>query len=198
LDTAEQGGLGLTSQHYALVPGDLRELESLKATLLHSPSSSQSNATLLDPSLPTLLLLECVLVYLPPSATSNLLSFFASTFLEGSVVSYDPFGLNDSFGQVMKRNLAMRGLSLPGADSTPDLASLTSRLEANGFEGTTTGAISIKQIRESVLPRDEVDRVNKIEQIDEVEELNLVLDHYAVSWGTVTLGSKPRIALTST
>lgn len=28
-------------------------------------------------------------------------------------------------------------------------------------------------------------RVAKIEQIDEVEELNLVLEHYAVSWGNV-------------
>jgi [phosphatase 2A protein]-leucine-carboxy methyltransferase len=27
--------------------------------------------------------------------------------------------------------------------------------------------------------------VAKIEQIDEVEELNLVLDHYAVTWGNL-------------
>lgn len=31
-------------------------------------------------------------------------------------------------------------------------------------------------------------RVAKIEQIDEVEELNLILEHYAVSWGNVSKG----------
>jgi hypothetical protein len=29
-----------------------------------------------------------------------------------------------------------------------------------------------------------------IERIDEVEELNLVLDHYAVTWGSVQAGEK--------
>lgn len=31
-------------------------------------------------------------------------------------------------------------------------------------------------------------RVAAIERIDEVEELNLVLDHYAVTWGSVRAG----------
>lgn len=97
------GGTSLLSPLYFLLPGDLRDLSSLSSALL-----SFSNP-ILDPALPTLLLAECVLVYLPPSATSELLVWFASMFeKEGSAaVSYDPFGLQDSFGQVMIRNLAV-------------------------------------------------------------------------------------------
>lgn len=32
--------------------------------------------------------------------------------------------------------------------------------------------------------------VAKIEQIDEVEELNLVLEHYAVTWGSLGSGDE--------
>lgn len=35
-------------------------------------------------------------------------------------------------------------------------------------------------------------RVAKIEMIDEVEELNLVLEHYAITWGSV---GAPKIGL---
>ncbi|GAA5912715.1 leucine carboxy methyltransferase [Sporobolomyces salmoneus] len=187
----EQGGLGLSSPLYAILPGDLRDVPSLSLSLFLSQGGAPPH---LDPSLPTLLLLECVLVYLTPEKTNDLLKFFTSTFKEGCVVAYDPFGLDDSFGEVMKRNLAMRGLSLPGSRSTPTLDSLSRRLESNGFLGSGN-SLSIKQIRESIIPRDDLERVNKIEQIDEVEELNLVLDHYAISWSHVSGASSDSLRI---
>ncbi|GAA5961656.1 hypothetical protein JCM8115_004724 [Rhodotorula mucilaginosa] len=180
----ERGGLGLSSEHYTLVPGDLRHLEQLSESLLGGTSTRPP----LDPTLPTLLLLECVLVYLEPEITASLLSWFCDTFRQArgsAIVGYDPFRLQDQFGTVMKRNLALRSLTLPGADSTPTLASLTDRFVAAGVKGPC-GALSIKQIRDDVIPVEELERVAKIEQIDEVEELNLVLEHYAVSWANVT------------
>ncbi|GAA6013679.1 hypothetical protein JCM10207_004817 [Rhodosporidiobolus poonsookiae] len=182
----ELGGQGLTSPLYALLPGDLRSLPSLSQLLSPPPSSPSSSEPILDPTLPTLLLLECVSVYLDPSVTDALLGWFASTFgASGSaVVGYDPYALDDAFGQVMKRNLAMRNLSLPGAASTPSLASLTDRLRRNGLKGTC-GALSVREIRERCVPVEENERVAKLEPLDEVEELNLVLEHYAVSWGNV-------------
>ena len=174
---AEQGGLGLSSPLYAVIPGDLRDVNELSNSLMSA--SSSDTAPLLDPSLPTLLLLECVLVYLAPSKTNDLLSFFSSMFKNGCAVSYDPFGLDDNFGQVMKRNLAvgfslifclfhpasltltssfqMRGLSLPGSGETLTLQSLTQRLRTNGFAGSCD-SLSIKQIRESIIPQDELER----------------------------------------
>ncbi|GAA5823863.1 hypothetical protein JCM11251_003323 [Rhodosporidiobolus azoricus] len=191
----DQGGLGLSSPLYGLLPGDLRSLPSLADSLLSSTSaqsvpSASDSTPLLDPSLPTLLLLECVIIYLQPEVTDNVLSWFSETFggaTGSAVVSYDPFGLEDQFGTVMKRNLAARNLSLPGAASTPTLSSLIERLRRNGIKGEC-GALSVKEIREEVVPRKERERIAKIEQIDEVEELNLVLSHYAVAWGNLSEG----------
>ncbi|BGP57235.1 hypothetical protein JCM8202_005328 [Rhodotorula sphaerocarpa] len=192
----QRGGLGLSSSRYALVPGDLRDLPALAASLVGGIEPSRSDPDPppppppspppLDPSLPTLLLLECVLVYLNSETTENLLRWFCETFTAPGtcIVAYDPFGLQDQFGIVMRRNLAARSLALPGADSTPTLEALTRRLAAAGAQGSV-GAKSIKQIRDECIPRDELQRVAKIEQIDEVEELNLVLEHYAVSWANV-------------
>ncbi|ORY88984.1 leucine carboxyl methyltransferase 1 [Leucosporidium creatinivorum] len=170
-----QGGTALHSPLYSLLPTDLRSL----------PTLSSSLSPILDPSIPTLLLAECVLIYLPPSSTSDLLHWFAETFVKdgSAAVSYDPFGLQDNFGQVMIRNLATRNLSLPAAPTTPTLNSLSNRLIDAGF--SSANSLSIAQIREGVLPKEEAARVAKIEQIDEVEELNLVLQHYAVTWGSL-------------
>ncbi|GAA6005067.1 leucine carboxy methyltransferase [Rhodotorula paludigena] len=184
----EQGGLALSSPLYTLLPGDLRSLSALSESLL-SPSTSPTYGAPLSPSLPTLLLVECVLVYLESAATDALLSWFASTWgadggAGGAIVEYDPFGLEDQFGAVMRRNLAVRSISLPGASSTPSLASLTERLRRAGVRGET-GALSVRQIRDRCIDADEVERVARIEQLDEVEELNLVLEHYAVAWGNL-------------
>ena len=98
------------SPKYHLLPADLRlpPSEILEPMLLspidHVPDS------ILDPSLPTLLLFECVLAYLFPSASSQLLDWFVKfikkspTGVLGCVV-YEMFGLNDSFGRVMVDNL---------------------------------------------------------------------------------------------
>lgn len=209
----ERGGLGLSSEHYTLLPGDLRHLDQLSDSLLGvgNPTTTSSNKPPLDRTLPTLLLLECVLVYLEPGITSALLTWFCETFHQAhgsAIVGYDPFRLQDQFGTVMKRNLAvslfsgfrihlvlesaqvvpfgaarqsrrvessnccsrltrflpspdapaqLRSLALPGADSTPTLDSLTDRFVAAGVKGSC-GALSIKKIRDGVIPVEELER----------------------------------------
>ncbi|GAA5930745.1 hypothetical protein JCM3775_003855 [Rhodotorula graminis] len=202
----EHGGQGLSSTLYSLLPGDIRSLDGLTSSLVSPTSSSSAPSSSdppaptrtapLSPSLPTLLLLECVLVYVPPAAADALLAWFARTWGAarpggaedrapgGAVVMYDPFGLDDKFGEVMRRNLAARGLSLPGAPATPTLESLEARLMRAGARGQV-GSRTVREIRERCLPREELERVNALERIDEVEELNLVLEHYAVSWANL-------------
>lgn len=51
----------------------------------------------------------------------------------------------------------LRSLTLPGADSTPTLASLTSRLQNNGITGST-GSMSVREIRDEVVPVEEKER----------------------------------------
>lgn len=53
--------------------------------------------------------------------------------------------------------LQLRSLSLPGADETPTLASLSERLKLAGARGPG-GAMTIKQIRDEVIPIEELQR----------------------------------------
>ena len=95
---------------YHLLATDLRRppVETLEPLL-----ASQS-PPLLSCSLPTLLLFECVLVYMEPGASNGILRWFtdyfstpaaeASRSVLGCVV-YEMFALEDSFGKVMVNNL---------------------------------------------------------------------------------------------
>ena len=110
LSGVAQGGTTLHSQTYHLLPADLRlPPTEILEPMLFSPIDSASDS-ILDPSLPTLLLFECVLAYIPPPASSQLLDWFikfikkSPTGVLGCVV-YEMFGLNDSFGRVMVDNL---------------------------------------------------------------------------------------------
>ncbi len=107
LQCPANGGTALHSPVYHLLAADLRKppAESL-APLLTSPSP---NGPLLSPSLPTLLLFECVLVYMSPEASQDILQWFTDYFAGGSgilgCIVYEMFALEDSFGKVMVNNL---------------------------------------------------------------------------------------------
>lgn len=74
-----------------------------------------------------------------------------------------------------------RGVSLPGAEPYLDLASLSRRFLDLGF--TTAQAVTLREIRRRYIDSRELQRLSQLEMLDEVEELELVLDHYAISWG---------------
>ncbi|KIM40334.1 hypothetical protein M413DRAFT_73872 [Hebeloma cylindrosporum] len=181
-----QGGTALHSPQYYLLPGDLRQPPSeLLEPMLFSPREN-GRAAILDPSLPTLLLFECVLVYMSPSSSSRLLEWFvqihkrARTGALGCIV-YEMFGLNDAFGRVMINNLRERQIYLPGAEPYPTSESLLDRFLKTGFSAAR--ALTLKEIRKSYIPSEELERTSKLEFLDETEELDLVLAHYAISWG---------------
>jgi len=111
LTSVENGGTTLHSAKYHLLPADLRTPpnESIAPLLTStSPSSPTKESPILSPDLPTLLLFECVLVYVAPEASQTLTQWFVDYFASSSVlgaVVYEMFGLNDSFGTVMVENL---------------------------------------------------------------------------------------------
>ena len=113
LSGVAQGGTTLHSQKYHLLPADLRLPPSETLEPMLSSPIDPAQGSILDPSLPTLLLFECVLAYMSPSASSQLLDWFikfiqsSSTGVLGCVV-YEMFGLNDAFGRVMVDNLRVR------------------------------------------------------------------------------------------
>ncbi|KAJ6491588.1 S-adenosyl-L-methionine-dependent methyltransferase [Mycena vulgaris] len=180
--TVSHGGTGLNSSTYHLLPVDLR---LPPADNLGQLLAAESGA-ILSPTLPTLLLFECVLVYMSPAASSALLQWFTSYFslggsgVLGSIV-YEMFRLQDSFGRVMVENLKARHVSLPGAVPYPDAASLPGRFLNMGF--TAARALTLKDIRKSYISHAELERISQLELVDEIEELDLVLEHYAITWG---------------
>lgn len=79
-----------------LLPGDLRNFDELEGRLFEA----------LDTNLPTLLIAECVFIYLSPAHSDHILRRFTN-MINGPVacVMYDPVGLDDNFGKVMINNL---------------------------------------------------------------------------------------------
>ena len=108
------GGTTLRSPVYNLIPVDLRTPPVVSL----EPLLSSGDEPLLSPSIPTLLLFECVLAYMTPSASNALIQWFVDYFgspagggLLGAVV-YEMFKLGDAFGRVMLTNLKVRSLSI--------------------------------------------------------------------------------------
>ncbi|KAI9507991.1 leucine carboxyl methyltransferase [Russula earlei] len=197
------GGTVLRAPVYNLFPADLRSPPATSlAPILTSRSAAAGNAgagdihdvddderPMLSPTLPTLLLFECVLAYMDPAGSDALVRWFVDYFVSapphagaplGAIV-YEMFKLNDAFGRVMLNNLKSRNVSLPGAEPYRDLASLSRRLLDSGF--ATAQAVTLREVRRRYVEPRELQRLAQLELLDEVEELELVLDHYAISWG---------------
>jgi [phosphatase 2A protein]-leucine-carboxy methyltransferase len=161
------GGCELHAPKYHLLSADIRRPETLGKLLEPQPSNSTS---LLNPGLPTLLIFECVLVYMTPEEADTILRRFTEYFGAagtplGAVV-YEMFNLGDSFGRVMLNNLSVsavrvrhrkrrqltvflliqaRGISLPGAVPYTSKDSLLSRFLRHDF--TNAKAQTLRDVR---------------------------------------------------
>ena len=69
--------------------------------------------------LPTLVLTECLLVYMKAVDSELILSNFAALFPSVGFVNYEMIGPDDKFGQQMIENIEMRGCSLLGINDCP-------------------------------------------------------------------------------
>ncbi|TFY57730.1 hypothetical protein EVG20_g8426 [Dentipellis fragilis] len=177
------GGTSLHSPVYNLIPVDLRKPPSESL----APLLAGSSDPLLLPNVQTLLLFECVLAYMSPEASDAVIQWFAEYALQdgagsvGSIV-YEMFGLGDAFGRVMLSNLKSRNVSLPGVEPYTDKASLPQRFLRLNF--TAADALTLHEIRRAYVAPEELERISTLEFLDELEELDLVLDHYAITWGS--------------
>lgn len=90
----EAGGSRLLSSKYTILPADLRMVD---LNALVNPY--------IDYTLPTLVLCECVLVYMPQEASNRILRSFGELFNDVLVLVYEMTGVNDKFGQTMLKNL---------------------------------------------------------------------------------------------
>lgn len=118
------GGTTLHAPVYHLIPADLRvDPSQVLGPHLSAAIPSRTEELIVSPSHPTLILFECVLVYMEPTASSAVIQWFADHFstpgandghgVLGAIV-YEMFGLQDAFGQVMLNNLQV--CTLAGLD----------------------------------------------------------------------------------
>ncbi|XP_040829114.1 leucine carboxyl methyltransferase 1 isoform X3 [Ochotona curzoniae] len=131
--------------------------------------------------LPTLLIAECVLVYMTPEQSANLLKWAARSFHTAMFVNYEQVNMGDRFGQIMIENLRRRQCDLAGVETCRSLESQKERLLACGWE--TAAAVDMMALY-SRLPRAEVNRIEALEFLDEMELLEQLMQHYCLCWAT--------------
>lgn len=148
-----------------------------------------------DPTLPTLLISECCLIYLSPLEAANVIDFFTQTLFPVSVsesgspvgaplglILYEPIRPHDAFGRTMVSNLATRGIQLQTLHQYATLGAQRQRLRAQGFAHGQAAA-DVQFIWERWVSETEKERVAGLEMLDEMEEWNLLAQHYCVAWG---------------
>lgn len=159
---------------YTLATADLRSPESVAAAF---------EAAGIDRATPTLLLAECVFVYLPPPATSTLVTFLASHLTDAAILLFEQVHPHDPFGTMMLANVAARGCHLLGLTATPTLAAHKARFTDAGW--AVAAAVTMGAAYDGWLDPAARARANAAAALDEVEEWRLLLDHYAfVTAGT--------------
>lgn len=135
----------------------------------------------LKADVPTLLLSECCLCYLEPTAANNVLRWFTDHIPRIAVVIYEPVRPHDAFGKMMVSNLAARSIHMPTLERYPLPNDQQIRLLQAGL--TQAKTMTIDQIWESWVSQDEKERIHAIERLDELEEWRLLANHYVVAWG---------------
>lgn len=142
----------------------------------------------MDPTLPTLLVMECVQMYLPVIATASLLKAFTSSCPDCVLVSYEPIlGYESAFGRMMQDNLTKVGVVIPdsGLVQIRILRQMLAHLASAGFvRGTSCDMFAAY---ETVLSAAQRTHAQRCEFLDELEEFSLIMRHYCF----VVASSKP-------
>ncbi|KAL0024734.1 hypothetical protein WJX77_012039 [Trebouxia sp. C0004] len=171
----EQQDIGqgrIHTANYSLLPVDLRDLGALQASL---------ESAGFQPTIPTYVLAECVLVYMEPHESAALLKHLGQQLPSAVCVVYEQIHPEDAFGQQMMRNLESRGCPLKGLPSTPTLEAHRQRFLTNNWEKAE--ATDLDTIYKHHLdPRDKR-RIERLEIFDEFEEWHMIQEHYCVTVG---------------
>lgn len=118
-DTLQMDGNMLDSKRYAIIGADLRDIPELEEKLKKCNMNTQ---------LPTLLITECVLVYMTPEQSASLIRWAANSFESAMFINYEQVNMNDRFGQIMIENLRRRHCDLAGVETCKSLESQKERL----------------------------------------------------------------------
>lgn len=163
---------------YHIAGCDLRSVNELAQKLKESQ---------IDYSIPTIILSECVLVYMEVHYSSILVQWLADQFKTCLFINYEQVNMEDRFGQVMVDNLIKRGCGLSGVSLCKNIDTQKSRFLQNNWQKAEAWTMS--QVY-SMIPQADVQRIEKIEFLDERELLDQLFQHYCI---TVAYNDEHRI-----
>ncbi|PLB34130.1 protein C-terminal leucine carboxyl O-methyltransferase ppm1 [Aspergillus candidus] len=187
-------GDALHSPPYHIHPLDLRSLKkggNKEGERAPDGGATTSALREVDPTLPTLVISECCLVYLSPGDAADVVGYLTETLFGGSgetppsplgLILYEPIRPDDAFGRTMVSNLATRGIQLPTLHKYATLEAQRRRLQEHGFHGGQAAA-DVDFLWERWVDEAEKERVAGLEMLDEMEEWKLLARHYCVAWG---------------
>ena len=111
----------------------------------------------------------------------SFLQWAASSFQSSiAIINHEQLNIFDKFGQVMLENLNQRACSLPGIEACRNKTSHINRLLSAGWNN---GHCWTMNEIYNMLPREDIERVEKIEFLDEKELVSQLFEHYCVSYG---------------
>jgi O-methyltransferase involved in polyketide biosynthesis len=140
---------------------------------------------------PTLVIFECVLMYMTVDGAKNLLSTLASDIDDCTFVSYEPIiGVNSLFGQVMRDNLRKVGVVQP-LSCMLELRTISHWLNFfASFGCTCVTSCDMYTAYETVLSHAQRSHAQRCEFLDELEEFILIMQHYCLTVASNNLDSK--------
>ena len=197
--SSQGGNSGANDSKYHLIGHDLRGHPSSLFEKLSDPFHGY------DRSIPTIFVMECVIMYLPDKASWNLLRYLAGNGAEANssfvaIAMYDPIPSNDRFGQVMLGNLQKRGITgqkhqdgVLSLEKTRTLSDHLAKLTKSGFD-VAVGCNMMDAYDHGIVSIDDRRRAARCEMLDELEEFILLMRHYCLCVGVHSKGDKYKSA----
>jgi tRNA wybutosine-synthesizing protein 4 len=123
----------------------------------------------------TIVICECLLVYIDKDVTIEMLSNINNAFSNVYILEYDLIGPDDPFGKEMIDNLKNRDINLRGFNEVKNVQDQIDRLKEAKFEDINI--VDMYYVYFKLLPIEDRRRIERLELMDEFEELNLLQKH---------------------